>query len=49
MHNTIFAANLRCKWKFFAASFNFILPTFIFPLHLEDTFVHELFEVVAGS
>ena len=28
---------------------NPILPTFIFPLHLKDTFVNELFEVVAGS
>ena len=29
--------------------FNPILPTFILPLHLKDAFVHELFEVVAGS
>ena len=48
MLNTIIAANLRCKWKFFAALFNFILPTFIFPLHLKDTFVNELFEIIAG-
>ena len=29
--------------------FNPILPTFILPLHLKDAFVHELFEVIAGS
>ena len=28
---------------------NFILPAFILTLHFKDAFVHELFEVVAGS
>ena len=29
--------------------FNPILPVFILPLHLKDAFVHELFEIIAGS
>ena len=29
--------------------FNPILPVFILSLHLKDAFIHELFEVVAGS
>jgi hypothetical protein len=29
--------------------FNPILPVFILPLHLKNAFVHELFEIVAGS
>ena len=28
---------------------NPILPTFIFPFHLKDAFVNELFEVITGS